>query len=203
MKYALGFAMTCILLMLPLSSLLTLSSAWTHLCGGYLGRRLSYRMYSPIILVTGSNTTINFTFFVHAEIFVKHIYISVYGSSISDSPVPFLVESNRSLSMWDSINYSILVEPLVEGSIVVHVKTEYDFYDDHADALFHEFAWEEIILDAKSMTYDELRQRSLLFQYLSYGFGITTFGLILIVAYVYAKRKKEEKARDAVDARAR
>lgn len=188
MKRMLKFATICILSMLLIPFLPTAPLTWNQeTTRGPLGSHLYYRMYSPTTLKIGSNTTINFTFTAQAEIFIKHIYIGIWGSAfhpIPDFSVFELVESNKSLGIWESIDYSIRVKPLVEGAVVVRTSAEYNFNSGS------EYDYHEIILDAKSMTYSELRQRYLLFRDLTYGFGISTIVLILIVAYAYVKKKE-------------
>lgn len=152
---------------------------------GPLGSYLYYQMYSPLILKVGTNTTIEFRFTAETEIFIKSIYISYWGTafrSIPDFIVSELVMSNETLHTHQSINYSIPVKPLEEGIIVVHVKAEYDFTGGS------DYDYQEIVLEAKPMTYDELAQGYTLFRNLTLAFLISTIILVLIIVYTHSKK---------------
>ena len=152
---------------------------------GSLGPRLYYITYSPAILRIGSNTTISFKFNVETEIFVKYIYIYIWGSAFPhDFSIYKSVGSNESLDKGEVINYSTLVKPLVEGFVAVRVGAEYNFKNGYS------WDYDEVIIEAKSMTYDELHQEYLLFRALTCCFGMLMV-ILPIAVYVYNRKRNK------------
>ena len=92
--------------------------------------------------------------------------------------------SNATLHTYQSINYSVPIEPLEEGNVVVEVRGEYDFTGGS------DYDYHQVILAAKSMTYDELCQVCLLFQNLTYILLVSTIGVAMVATYVYYKKSE-------------
>jgi len=171
-------------------ALIPSTSASGELAVGSLGYHLTYVISSPIELKVGEDTPVDFKFqssYVRA-LFIKSIWISIVGSRVNSSEygINKLVGENIELNTFESVNATILVKPLEEGTVVIYVKAEYnwtDLYENPRD----DWGSNHIFIHARMNTFDELTATENIFKNLTYVFLATTVVLIVAVAYLTRK----------------
>ena len=183
------------LMLLCFLALIPSTSASGELAVGYLGYHLTYVIRSPTELKVGEDTPVDFQFqsgYVRT-LFVKSIWIWIVGSRVNSSEygINRLLAEDIELHTFESVNATILVKPLEEGIVVIHVKAEYnwtDLYEKPRD----DWGSSRIVIHARMNTFDELTATESIFKNLTYILSVTTVVFIATAAYLMRRLRLKQ-----------
>lgn len=168
-------------------ALIPSATASKELASGSLGYLLYYVIESPTELKVGEEVPINFWFQNGGTmpVFVKDIWISTYGADInsSETGISKLLANDVELSTFESVNETILVKPLEEGTVVYMVSAEYNWTDPYGNQRY-EWGNDKILVDAKADTYGELLVSISIFKNIAYILSASTIAFIAATAYL-------------------
>ncbi len=150
---------------------------------GPLGWGIYYWIYSPDILKVGINTTVTFEFQAQNAILVDYINIKT-GSDHK------LIANDTLMQSGQKISYNATVNPSNEGPYGLRVSVAYnyqdhpfynnDYIEDHND----------VILQARQMTYDELIQLNQTLSWFSAALIIILVITVMILLILSHKKSK-------------
>ena len=181
------------LILLLFLVLIPSTRASRYLAFGSLGLLLSYVIDSPTELKVGEDTPVNFKF-VHGgagTAFVKSIWVAIWGAGINstETGITKLLVKDIELSTFDSVNETILVKPLKEGTVAYMVSAEYNWTDSYGNPR-NDWGNDKVYIHARMNTHSELVDSENIFRNLTYLLTTTTIAFMATTVYLLKKRNK-------------